>query len=173
MGLVQAWSGRRDRMTLEIKAEFDPDELKDEIRGIKERSKNFTHIFLRIKEDLRQHWAGNFTSNGLPVGGWDPLDPEYAAWKSSHFPGPTMIRTGRLFRSLTQLDGNASDVGRREATFGTKIEYAKFHQYGTLKMPKRQLVYEPAGASLRWGEWAADYLAGSVADRKWGWGRGL
>tara|TARA_Y100000310_G_scaffold318591_1_gene372871 strand:- start:35 stop:550 length:516 start_codon:yes stop_codon:yes gene_type:complete len=170
MALLKAFRGRRDRMTLEIKAEFDPDELKDEIRGIQKRAKSFIPIFLRIKEDLRQHWAGNFASNGLPVGGWDPLDPEYAAWKSAHFPGPTMVRTGRLFRSLTRLEGNASDLGGREATFGTKIEYAKFHQYGTLKMPKRLLIYEPAGASQKWAEWAADYLAGSFADRRQRWG---
>ena len=31
MALLKAFRGRRDRMTLEIKAEFDPDELKDEI----------------------------------------------------------------------------------------------------------------------------------------------
>jgi hypothetical protein len=45
-----------------------------------------------------------------------------------------------------------------EATFGTKVEYAKFHQYGTTKMPKRKVVYEPLGFASRLGEVAATYV---------------
>ncbi len=165
MGLfkrVRRAAGRRgDRMELEITAEFNPDDLEDELDDIKNRSRNFTPLFSRIEEDLRWHWAGNFTSNGLPVGGWAPLDPEYAAWKATHFPGSTMIRSGKLFKSLSEHHGSVNDIGRHEARFGTKIEYAKFHQMGTTKMPKRQLVYEPAEASLRWGEWAKDHLKGT------------
>jgi hypothetical protein len=29
------------------------------------------------------------------------------------------------------------------ATFGTNVEYAKFHQYGTTKMAKRKIVFTP------------------------------
>ena len=156
-------AGRRgDRMELEIEAEFDPDDLKDELSDIRDRSRSFAPVFLMIKQDLRKHWAGNFTTNGLPVGGWAPLDAEYAAWKSAHFPGPTMVRSGKLFKSLSELHGHPNDIGRHEARFGTSIKYAEFHQMGTWKMPKRQLVYEPADANTRWGRWAKNYLVGDT-----------
>ena len=162
MGRIRRAVGRRgDRMQLKIEAEFNPDDLEDELDDIKNRSRDFTSVFSRIEEDLRKHWAGSFASNGLPVGGWAPLDAKYAAWKATHFPGATMVRSGKLFKSLSERHGATSDIGRHDARFGTKIEYAKFHQMGTSKMPKRQLVYEPAEANLKWSGWVKDHLEGT------------
>ena len=48
-----------------------------------------------------------------------------------------------LLGSLTNLRNSASRIGDSDAEFGTNVEFAKFHQYGTTKMAKRKLVFEP------------------------------
>jgi len=120
------------------------------MKSMERRSLDFKPVFRWAKRELGLMNAANFTSNGLPVGGWSPLSPAYSAWKSVNFPGrPTMIRSGKLFNSLRSLDGPVNSIGFTKATFGTDVEYAKFHQYGTTKMAKRKLVYEPAGFAQR------------------------
>ena len=59
---------------------------------------------------------------------------------------------------MTSLDAPPNKIDIMEATFGTKVEYAKFHQYGTTRMPKRKVVYEPLGFASRFGEVAATYV---------------
>ena len=126
---------------------------------MKKRANDMRPVLWRAKQWLRFANEENFRQAGLPSGGWSPLDPEYSAWKNLREPGAgTMIRTGRLFRSLTSLDAPPNKIDIMEATFGTKVEYAKFHQYGTTRMPKRKVVYEPLGFVSRFGEVAATYV---------------
>ena len=126
---------------------------------MKKRANDMRPVLWRAKQWLRFANEENFRQAGLPSGGWSPLDPEYSAWKNLREPGAgTMIRTGRLFRSLTSLDAPPNKIDIMEATFGTKVEYAKFHQYGTTRMPKRKVVYEPMGFASRFGEVAATYV---------------
>lgn len=130
------------------------------LRMMKKRANDMRPVLWRAKQWLRFANEENFRQGGLPSGGWSPLDPQYAAWKKMHEPGTsTMVRTGRLFRSLTTLAGPPNRIDVMDATFGTGIEYAKFHQYGTSKMPKRKVVYEPVGFAHRFGEVAARYVA--------------
>jgi len=56
------------------------------------------------------------------------------------------------------LRGNPNEIHAKRAVFGTDIEWAKFHQMGTSKMPKRQIIFEPYEANIRWSKWAADYM---------------
>jgi phage gpG-like protein len=147
--------------SVDLDVSFNIDELDDELKAIKRRSKNFRSPLEQVKEDLEKAWAGNFAANGLPVGGWAPLDAEYGSWKSAHFPGaPPMVRSGKLFKSLASLRGAGSEIGARGASFGTDVEYAKFHQMGTTRMAKRQILFEPVGAAQRWSEAMADHMAG-------------
>ena len=126
---------------------------------MKKRANDMRPVLWRAKQWLRFANEENFRQAGLPSGGWSPLDPEYSAWKNLREPGAgTMIRTGRLFRSLTSLDAPPNKIDIMEATFGTKVEYAKFHQYGTTRMPQRKVVYEPLGFASRFGEVAATYV---------------
>lgn len=111
-----------------------------------ERAKDFRPVFRWAKRELGLMNGANFAQGGLPVGGWSPLNPQYAEWKSRNYPGrPDMVVSKKLFNSLRNLNGPANRIGLTTAEFGTDVEYAKFHQYGTNKMPKRQIVYEPAG----------------------------
>ncbi len=66
------------------------------------RSKVFTSVLIKAKQQIKAANASNFASNGLPVGGWAPLTPKYASWKMARFPGaPPMVISGKLFASLT------------------------------------------------------------------------
>ena len=159
MGIINR--ARRARgVQIEFDTKFNTQPLKREINGMQRRSRDFTPVFERIRDDLKQSWAGNFTTQGLPVGGWAPLDAEYASWKSARFTGaPPMVQTGKLFNSLSSLRGNPNEIHPKRAIFGTDIEWAKFHQTGTNKMAKRQIVFEPVEAGVRWTDWAAEYMA--------------
>jgi len=124
------------------------------------RSKVLTPVLVKAKQEIKLAHAANFTSNGLPVGGWAPLDAQYATWKMARFPGlPPMIRTGKLFASLAGANGSIDTMTNTSFSFGTSVEYAKFHQYGTNKMPKRKIVFEPPLFARNLGGNAAEYIA--------------
>jgi phage gpG-like protein len=140
--------------------DWDDSEMKDYIGEMRDRADNFRPVFNQIKDYLEDTWESNFLANGLRVGGWKPLDAEYGAWKATRFPGAIpLVQTGELFRSIRNLRGRDVEIGDREASFGTNIKYAKFHQYGTSKMPKRQIVFQPDDFQREWGEKTAKYIA--------------
>ena len=145
--------------TVWIYATEDLDETQDYIKDIHDRTEDFRYIFEKMRDDLADRWKSNFLNNGSLVGGWAPLDKEYGAWKSVNFPGaPPMVRTGQLFRSVSELRGSPNEINKHSATFGTNVKYAKFHQYGTRNMAKREVVFEPFGFAKKWSDAAADYI---------------
>lgn len=72
---------------------------------------------------------------------WPPRKHEYA-W-------PILIKTGDLKRSATSggAKGNVQTIGPREATTGTTIPYAGFHDKGTKKMAARPFI-DVSGAAI-------------------------
>lgn len=124
------------------------------------RAQAFNPVFVKAKAELHLANASNFTSNGLLVGGWAPLDAEYGAWKMSRFPGaPPLVRTGRLFASLAGANASSFRMTNTSLSVGTSVEYAKFHQYGTNKMAKRKIVFEPPGFAKKVGSDAGAWVA--------------
>lgn len=149
-----------DSYRIQLRASFSDHEARNDIRAIKRRAKDFRPVFKEIRSDLEELWSNNFLENGLPSGGWKPLDAEYGSWKSAHFPGrPPMIRSGELFRSLSDLRGTPNEIRLKSATFGTDIKYADFHQTGTRNMPARPVVFFTERYERRWSKMAIDYLA--------------
>jgi phage gpG-like protein len=136
--------------TFSVEIDCDATKVIAKLDGMKKRSQNFTIVFNEARRMLERSNAENFTTGGLPVGGWKPRKGTYA-W-------PLMIRTGKLFNSLTNLRGNPNVVTPLEAQFGTSVEYAKFHQYGTTKMAARKIVFDPPGFSRDIAEKAAAYV---------------
>lgn len=136
---------------LRIQIRIDAEAAIQRMKDMAERSKNFKVVFRWAKRELGLMNGQNFAQGGLPSGTpWSPLDPQYASWKAINFPGrPDMVASKKLFNSLRNLNGPANSIRLTRATFGTDVEYAKFHQYGTSRMPKRQIVYEPAGFAER------------------------
>lgn len=151
--------GNTNYIRIQFDTTFDEEELTDTLDDMYRRSLDFGPVFGKIRDDLEDLWTNNFMTNGLPSGGWKPLDPKYAAWKSAHFPGmPPMIRSGRLFSSLGNLRGNPNKIDRTRAEFGTSVKYAKFHQYGTTKMAKREVVFAPDVMRKQWQRYAKEYV---------------
>ena len=122
-------------MRLNVDIDVDDAKVRERLRMMEVRSKNFVPVFERAKTELERSNRENFLSNGLPVGGWRPRKAVYG-W-------PIMRRTGRLFNSLANMAGPENVVTPMSAQFGTNVEYAKFHQYGTEKMAKRQILFTP------------------------------
>lgn len=144
---------------LYVDLDWDPSEMRDQVTDMDDRSDEFKPVFRKMRNYFERRWSNNFLSHGLEVGGWKPLDAEYAAWKSAHFPGaPPMIRSGSLFQSIRDLRGAPNEINKSNATFGTNVKYAKFHQYGTTKMAKREIVFEPVEFRREWGDKIAKYI---------------
>ncbi len=124
------------------------------------RAQNFAPAYRWARRELRQWNAANFASDGVASGKkWNELDTEYHSWKIAHYGSlPTMVRTGDLYRDLITLRGRANHIGHKNASFGTDIEYAKFHQTGTRFMPKRKIVFTPKRFSEKLGERVLDYV---------------
>jgi phage gpG-like protein len=134
----------RGRITIEV--EVKADDVIELLENMKDRADDMRPVFRWAKGQLELANAANFMANGLPSGKpWAPLDKDYGTWKSARFPGRgTMVQTGNLFRSLINMNDSAVNVIEKDtATFGTNVEYAKFHQYGTTKMPARKIVFTP------------------------------
>lgn len=144
-----------------------------EVRSLFDRTIRKTSDFSLVMEEARAYLgaanAANFTSGGLPVGGWAPLAPKTVMWKVKHGqPATPLIGNGRLFESLSTLQGPPNHVGPTGAQFGTDIEYAQFHQSGAPRanLPKRQIVFTPPGFAQMIAQAGAKHIddSGSISD---------
>ena len=111
-------------------------------------------IYVSKSRDLRPVWPAvvgliqedvkaQFRSKGGSSGGWAKLSSEYASWKSSAFPGRTiLIREGKLLKSLVDSKDSLArmEFGRAGMTYGSAHIAAQFHQRGTANMPQRPPV---------------------------------
>lgn len=81
-------------------------------------------------------------------GRWAPLSPLYAAWKAVHYPGRKILELiGALRLSMSQPNapGAVRRLSKDRAEWGTSNRVAKFHQFGTRKMPRRAVIEFDAG----------------------------
>ena len=127
---------------------IDEKDAEKMLKKIVKRSSDMRPVWRYAGRKLESSFSQNFLSGGALVPGkWAPLDASYAAWKAMNFPGQKkMFLSGKLFRSVSELsDKSVNKVNRLSAEFGTNVEYAKFHQYGTTKMPARKIIFEPRG----------------------------
>lgn len=139
----------------------DTSEVKALFAEINARTTTYQSVWAQAKQYLRAAHAANFSSNGLPVGGWAPLQPETAAWKAAEgYPPVPLFRSGELFRSIAMASGPPNEMRPKSMQFGTNVDYAKFHQYGAPRanLPKRQIVFEPPGFAQMLAESVADHL---------------
>jgi hypothetical protein len=89
------------------------------------------------------------------------LDAEYGSWKIKNYPGaPMLVQTGGLFARIAQ--GPDVDGNRRGAKFSFGGEIAKFHQYGTTRMPARKILFAPQ----EWSEEVADIMTNYIVEGK-------
>lgn len=145
-------------------ASVDTTEVKILFADMRMRMTTYQDVWLKSKQYLRAAHAANFTSGGLAVGGWAPLQPETAAWKVKHgYPVAPLIGSGELFRSVAMMSGPPNEMRPKSMTYGTNVDYAKFHQYGAPRahLPKRQIIFEPPGFAEMVAEEVADHITPS------------
>jgi len=99
-------------------------------------------VFPKIKEAFFKSEKRQF-DNEEGRGSWTILKESYAAWKERYFPGrKILVLSGLLEETMTQ--GSPYLRWREEPmqlSVEVDLEYAYYHQKGTSKMTKREIVY--------------------------------
>ena len=100
---------------------------------------NLEDFFRRELPKFQGFIKEHFESEGR--GEWPPLSPAYAKWKAKAYPGqPIMRRTDTLYRSLTNSTTESMhETTRNTFRWGTKVPYARYHQFGR-GVPQRRVV---------------------------------
>lgn len=147
---------------MDVVVEVDASEAIRLIRSVRERTVQYVVVFEEARMYLQTAYASNFASRGAEVGGWAP----YGSWSAEAGQPARLVRSGRLLESLTSLRGAPNDIGPKQATFGTNVPYAQFHQDGTRQMPMREVVFEPVGFAEFLAERVADHLVSDYAQFK-------
>lgn len=117
-------------------------QVKRKIREIKERSQNLMPAWNAALDwwtrGNQQHFGTQGKRWRTP---WPELNPHYLDWKRSEgWQGDILVRTSDLRRSLTDRPLPIEHITAHEVVAGTNIKYARYHQDGTKKMPRRQLI---------------------------------
>ena len=90
---------------------------------------------------LYRTWLEEFVLEGSNTGDpWAQLSPAYAQWKRIHgFGNSILVRSGAFKASMTSPDAPDSILRATSDALeiGTNVPYAKYHQFGTRRMPAR------------------------------------
>lgn len=144
---------------MRVQIHVDTSDAENALDSFQEAVKDLRPVFRKAEKDLSDIYTKHFTSNGS--GGWKPLDAEYGAWKSANYPGrPTLVQSGGLFRTIRKF--SVRNINKTSASFGTDAKVAKFHQYGTWSMPKREIIFEPPFFAKKLAQDIADHIEDSV-----------
>tara|TARA_Y100000310_G_scaffold296063_1_gene328006 strand:- start:291 stop:800 length:510 start_codon:yes stop_codon:yes gene_type:complete len=117
--------------------------------------KNLKPAFEDIADDFYRNEREMFARSGAVGGGfrrWKPVNATYARRKAEQgFGSKILVRTGRLRSSLTSRGGdNHLKIGKLQMSIGTTVPYAKYHEHGTRKMPKRSILRIPKKTRAHW-----------------------
>lgn len=92
-----------------------------------------------------------FASEGRYSGGWAPLSPRYGEWKAEHYPGlPILELSGDLKASLTSRPFGVEIIEPGFMAIGSDVDYGRWHQEGTDRMPRRRPVEFPDSERRAW-----------------------
>lgn len=126
--------------------------------GVADLRKNAT--WLRVQQAYYKTVKQVFANEG-GRSKWQGLSSPYKEIKAKQYGNvPILQRTKRLYRSMTQMGGEAIvDKQATEMTLGSRVPYGGYHQSGTSKMPSRppidftdeqqKEILKPIGDSLR------------------------
>lgn len=108
-----------------------------QVNGVQDIERHFDKIvktmddLTRPFDEITKDWMKKFDSNFPATGGilkqsWPERKYKYA-W-------PILQKTGKLRRSFSR------EVNKRDASIENKVEYAKYHQFGTPRLPIRRII---------------------------------
>jgi phage gpG-like protein len=142
-----------------VRVKVDKDQPIEALEKMEKAVKDLRPVFRKAEKDLSDIYTKHFTSNGS--GKWKPLDAQYGAWKSANYPGrATLVQSGNLFRTIKKF--SVREINKDNARFGTDAKVAKFHQYGTWSMPKREIIFEPPRFAKKLARDIAEHIEDSV-----------
>jgi hypothetical protein len=97
--------------TFELEGEV---QVKRRFEGLLANTEDLAPALERIAEHFREHLWDVFESQGTATAGgmWKQLSPEYAAWKSRHYPGARILQQRRRLRASFTAKGAEGHVER-------------------------------------------------------------
>lgn len=116
--------------------------LRRKIHAMKERANNLIPAWDELISWFADQERLQFGQRGAR---WHALWPELAKdtvidKRALGYTGDILIRETDLLRSLTDRPLSIERVSAREMTAGTRVPYARFHQDGTKRTPRRTLL---------------------------------
>jgi hypothetical protein len=116
--------------------------LRRKIHAMKDRATNLIPAWDVLIDWFADQERIQFGQRGAR---WRKLWPELAEStvadkRAAGYTGDILIRETDLLRSLTDRPLSIERLSAREATAGTRVRYARFHQDGTKRMPARVLI---------------------------------
>lgn len=134
----------------ELTVKVDASHAKQKLRHIAAKTQDFSVTLEKQRTYLSKAFMLNANTEGSLVGGWPPEKgpgsfgkKAPAPFKAAEAMPAYLFRTGALMESFVTLRGEDAIIKTHEAAFGTSVPYAKFHQFGTEKMPKREIIFQP------------------------------
>jgi hypothetical protein len=154
--------GEKDAMSFGIRFDFDLSAVRRMTQRAQRLSptrqplrRGFETAAAHYLDDIR----GRFLANSKGGGEWPDLAPSTKAARArrmgrrggagalSRF--PILIETGALLRSLSP--GQAGSIQRwlpDGIRVGSGVPYGVYHQHGTGRMPRRQVLHHPRGPTI-------------------------
>lgn len=147
---------------LHINIEYPDEKPLKRVLVVYERVNNLQPAFERMLPVLQQYSENYLARGGAYEGNppFAPLSSRYAKWKARRYPNaPILTRSGRLRASLASATNDSiADATQDALTYGTRVPYAVYHQFGTRKMPKRPPLKLSKPLSARLITILRDYL---------------
>jgi phage gpG-like protein len=133
---------------------------------IKHNVENWDDVWPEVAQHLAAGAKKQFDSHGMyGSGGWAPLAPSTLARKRAlGQPADILRATGRLEDSLTVPSHNEHveiELGD-SLWWGTLVPYAKYHQQGSGRLPRRRPVEPPEGSRRELVRILQRYALGNV-----------
>ena len=133
------------RITIEAQGEV---QLDRDFTRIRETIDDLTPVWKEVQIEFFDIEGEQFDSEGKKglSGKWKPLSPKYEEIKLQKYGsialiGGILYATGRMRESLTRhTSDTVSEIHKQEATFGTAVPYAKYHQTGGGRLPQRKVI---------------------------------
>lgn len=113
------------------------------LREQQARLRDLSPAWRSVSAYVRRQTVQQFDSQGGRSGAqWQPLTPGYERRKERAFPGQPILRASdRLFRSLAaEGSENINLIEPQRLIYGTSTPYARYHQRGGKRLPKRQIL---------------------------------
>lgn len=155
-------------ITLDIKVTGEK-QVQSLLNAVSLRARDLRPVWRHIANDFSALEARQFDTEGGLGKPWPALSPAYAAWKSKHYPGRSMmVLSGDLFSSL--VHGGRGHIDRRKRLsleLGTRLKSKKSgYNYGLVHQTRgvggkvRKTIVVPQSVQHRWAAMVETYLAG-------------